>query len=572
MDKNFIKIFVTLSAFLSLTLTSCSQTVQYLTPDDPGTATIKIFKDNNSTSKNRYIAPKNVKLKYSYSSLGGLLANNETVCPSIGDVNLLIIPVHVPGAEKYKTDIVKNDIETMFFSENSERMGYKSLKEFFKESSYNKLNLKGKVTDWFNVSEETYIKSANQITAGSYGTIMNTILPEAINWAKTSQNINLKDFDKNQDGAIDAVWLVYDHLDWNTHINQSLKENPNYDGSDLNTSFDTFTTWDFESPNAEKGEDPTVGAFSWISMSKMYTSYCERDINGFENLNNLSDILLDSHPFIHEMGHLLGLNDYSASDNESYHPAGSSTMMDQNIGDFDSYSKMLLGWVTPYVVYGTSEILIPTATSSDKGVIVIPSNFEDISETIESYNKNKLDSFVYEFNPFSEYIMIDLYSPDGLNKQDAFGPNFIYDRGFGVRSTGVRIYHVDSRIFKCTVVSYMGGQKLTYNPKNYEWDGGSIANNQLILLPISNQKIENMSYQLPEEFDFYDQIRLLEASGFDSFSQGNYATDDTLWTTESNPFDINTFGYQFFNANYGFNTGDELPFKIKVNTLKGVNL
>ena len=112
--------------------------------------------------------------------------------------------------------------------------------------------------------------------------------------------------------------------------------------------------------------------------------------------------------------------------------------------------------------------------------------------------------------------MIDLYSPDGLNKQDAFGPNLIYDRGFGVRSTGVRIYHVDSRIFKCTVVSYMGGQKLTYNPKNYEWDGGSIANNQLILLPISNQKIENMSYQLPEEFDFYDQIRLLEASGCDS--------------------------------------------------------
>ena len=57
MDKNFIKIFVTLSAFLSLTLTSCSQTVKYLTPDDPGTATIKIFKDNNSTSKNQQKDP-----------------------------------------------------------------------------------------------------------------------------------------------------------------------------------------------------------------------------------------------------------------------------------------------------------------------------------------------------------------------------------------------------------------------------------------------------------------------------------------------------------------------------------
>ena len=79
-----------------------------------------------------------------------------------------------------------------------------------------------------------------------------------------------------------------------------------------------------------------------------------------------------------------------------------------------------------------------------------------------------------------------------------------------------------------------------------------------------------MSYQLPEEFDYFDQIRLLEASGFNTFNQGYYASSDTLWTTESKPFDINTFGYQFFNANYGFNTGDELPFKIKVNTLKGV--
>ena len=35
--------------------------ISYLTSDDNGTATIKIYKDNNSTSKERYIAPKNVE-------------------------------------------------------------------------------------------------------------------------------------------------------------------------------------------------------------------------------------------------------------------------------------------------------------------------------------------------------------------------------------------------------------------------------------------------------------------------------------------------------------------------------
>lgn len=572
MDKRLLKLIAPISLFLSLTLTSCGETITYLTPDDPGTATIKIFKDNASTSKNRYLAPKNVKLKYTYESLSGMLANNESVCPSIGDVNLLVIPVHIPGAEKYKTDAVRSDIEKMFFGKNDDRLGFKSLSEFYRESSYNKLNFKGKVTDWFDVSEYTSIKSPSDVTAGTDGSIMNEILPAAVRWAKTSQNVKLEDYDKNKDGAIDAIWLVYDQLDWTTHLHQELKNNPNYTGSDLNSAFWNFTTWDWNTPNAAKGEEPTTSGFAWASISMMYNSYCTRDLNGFEDLTDLSSIPLDSHTFIHETGHLLGLDDYYASDNASYNPAGSSTMMDQNICDLDSYSKMLLGWVTPYVVYGTSEILIPTATSSDRGVIVIPSNFESISELIEITNKDKLSNFVYEFNPFSEYIMIDLYSPDGLNYQDTYGPTFVYDRGTGIRDTGVRIYHVDSRIFKCTIVSFMGGQKLTYNHNNYEWDGNPIANNQAILMPISNQRIEKSNFQLPEEFDYFDQIRLLEATGFNTFDKGYYASKDTLWHTESNPFDINTFGYQFFNANYGFNDGKELPFKIKVNTLKGVNL
>ena len=75
--------------------------ISYLTSESNGTATIRIYKDNNSPTKERYIAPKNVKMKYSYNDLSGILLNNENVCPSIGNVNLLVIPVHIPGDNTY---------------------------------------------------------------------------------------------------------------------------------------------------------------------------------------------------------------------------------------------------------------------------------------------------------------------------------------------------------------------------------------------------------------------------------------------------------------------------------------
>lgn len=556
--------------FIPLILCSCGDNVTYLTPEDNGTATIRIYKDNNSESKNRYIAPSRVSLMHSYDSLSGILANNESVLPSIGDVNLLVIPVHLPGENTYRNDQVKNDIKEMFFGENSSRNGYVSLKEYYLESSFGKLNLSGTVTDWFDVEEHTSISSIKDITQGNDGTIVREILRKAVEWSSNTQNINLKDYDKNQDGSIDAVWLVYDHLDWYTEFEINSSNNPNYDASDINSALWNFTYWDYETyPNIDK---PTTSGFSWASFDMMYTSYASKKDNGVVNLDSLKDIKLDSHTFIHETGHLLGLDDYYATDDSYYHPAGSSTMMDQNICDLDSYSKMILGWITPYVVYGTSEILIPKANANDHAVIVIPSNYEAISSEIENaINNGTINDYKYEFNPFSEYLMIDLYTPDGLNKQDTFGPLFIDGRDSGIATSGVRIYHVDSRIFKCAVVETLSGSKLSY-VDGYVWDNKfTFKDNEAILMPISNDKSESLSFQLPDRFDYFDRIRLLEASQYNSFDKGEYASQHTLFTPETEDFDITKFGYQFFDSNYSYNGGEDMPFKINVKTLKGVN-
>lgn len=565
------KALITTVSLLSLLLTSCGQRANsgngsntgdiQVDTDTSGLATVRIYKNNDYSSNGRFVPADKVDLELNYNDLSGTLSNNKSVMPSLGDANLLVIPVHLPGGNEYKTDKVKSDIEKVFFGDKDDSsLGFKSVKQYYNEASYGKFNLSGTVTDWFDAT--TLVSDVKDITSGTEGTIVNKILRGAVDWAGSSQGINLKDFDNNEDGNIDGVYLVYDHLDWTTENYIQHESNPQFDSSTLNQAFWNFTYWDFYSES--KNDKPSTSGFSWSSFDMMYTSYCERNKNDTPDLSDLSKIKLDSHTFIHEFGHLLGLEDYYSSSDSSYHPAGESTMMDQNIGDLDSYSKMLLGWVTPYVVYGTSEITITNVSkNSGNSVIVIPSNYAEISQSVEDAIKgNRIDKFRYTFNPFSEYLMIDLYTPDGNNEQDTYGP-YVFDRSAMANKVGVRIYHIDSRIFKCKVVDYMGGQKLAY-VDGYVWDGQMLQDDEAILMPISNNMSESKNFQLPQSFDYFDQIRLLESSGINTFDKNGMMTNQTLYYSESKPFDIMSYGYQFFNGRYTYDDGNELPFKVKV--------
>lgn len=565
------KALITTVSLLSLLLTSCGQRANsgngsntgdiQVDTDASGLATVRIYKNNDYSSNGRFVPADKVDLELNYNDLSGTLSNNKSVMPSLGDANLLVIPVHLPGGNEYKTDKVKSDIEKVFFGDKDDSsLGFKSVKQYYSEASYGKFNLSGTVTDWFDAT--TLVSDVKDITSGTEGTIVNKILRGAVDWAGSSQGINLKGFDNNEDGNIDGVYLVYDHLDWTTENYIQHESNPQFDSSTLNQAFWNFTYWDFYSES--KNDKPSTSGFSWSSFDMMYTSYCERNKNDTPDLSDLSKIKLDSHTFIHEFGHLLGLEDYYSSSDSSYHPAGESTMMDQNIGDLDSYSKMLLGWVTPYVVYGTSEITITNVSkNSGNSVIVIPSNYAEISQSVEDAIKgNRIDKFRYTFNPFSEYLMIDLYTPDGNNEQDTYGP-YVFDRSAMANKVGVRIYHIDSRIFKCKVVDYMGGQKLAY-VDGYVWDGQMLQDDEAILMPISNNMSESKNFQLPQSFDYFDQIRLLESSGINTFDKNGMMTNQTLYYSESKPFDIMSYGYQFFNGCYTYDDGNELPFKVKV--------
>ncbi len=363
--------FITLPLLL---LAACAPTGSSIS-DTTGTPTYDAF----------YQAP-NVDLTYyDISRAAGMDG-----IPSIGTTNLLVIPVVIEGYEANANSEVHGDIEKMMFGEEAET-SWQSVASFYHQSSYGRLTLSGLVTDWFYTG---YTIAEMEQRESSRRDAVEKLLYEAVNWVKTTQNqIEITDYDNDDDGHIDAVWLVY-----------SAPSNV----SDL---FWAFVSWNFYNSNNKNVANPTPYTYGWASYDFMYEGY------GPDGL--------DAHTFIHETGHLLGLDDYYDYDGKTS-PMGAIDMMDNNIIDHNGYSKFALGWTNPYVVTGDADIELLPASSSGQSILL---------------------THDWNGNPFDEYLLIELYTPDGLNEKDAvaaYPGNF--RRGFTI--PGIRMYHVDSRLFK----------------------------------------------------------------------------------------------------------------------------
>jgi M6 family metalloprotease-like protein len=477
---------------------------------------------NGKNSKGEgVIKPSDVTISETYHSIQDKRIYNTRVLPSTGDVNLLVIPILIPGYETINTfdaktdnDKVIKDIDTAFFGK-TEETGYESVSSFYYKSSYGKLNLQGTVTDWFDPT-----KYASGITNAASITLSRTyeLVNEALTWATKYQNINLTDYDNDSDGYVDGVWFVYSAPDYS-------KNGPHTD--DLN--YWAYTSWTNQT-TAGNTKKPVANLFGWASYDFMYESY------GYSSL--------DSHTFIHETGHFLGLTDYY-SDSGSYNPIGKVDMMDSNIIDHNSYSKMLLGWSKPYIVLNGETTIDLYTMENENSFIVIPADDFEITNG--------------EFDPFGEYILIELYSNDGLNYKDS-KVKLSSDRPLAMNSTGVRIYHIDSRKFLCDKTD-------TSAVTIKEYENETISTTKKIAIPMSNARgadVYNTVWHLDVKYNLYDEIRTIEKKGTDTFSSGGYQTDKSLFS-EGSSFSLADFS-AFFDGGV-LDNGQKLTSTVKVDKI-----
>ena len=297
--------------------------------------------------------------------------------PSVGNPKVLVIPINLDSF--HQTTRLLSDIN-IAFNGTSTQTGYESVKSYYLTSSYGKLDIDFVVmNEWFTPKrKKTYYEYYyNDDTYADGSTLL---LQEAL--AYYDDKLDYNDYDSNNDGYIDSVWLIYncdvDFVDESIYWAYTYWDNSDklYDGKDI--SYYAFAGTDFMYPsiNIDDSYDPT-------------------------------GIKIDAHTYIHETGHLLGLEDYYDYD-EEIGPTGGlygADMMDRNIGDHGCISKLLLGWIEPTIVAGTGEITLNLNAFSSSGdcIIIADKKLTSIYDSyymIELYNNNGLNSFVKPINGY----------------------------------------------------------------------------------------------------------------------------------------------------------------------------
>ena len=431
-------------------------------------------------------------INYTYHDLG--LDNNMYIwhfINSVGEQNILVVPVKIQGTTSVTTQSTIDDLETTLFGdpEVDTNLYSESLKSYYYKSSYEKLILGGEITDWMG----NYEKSTFEMLEGQESDPLQTLNDDFESFIAT-QNIDKSKYDKDKDGYLDCVIFVYSCKD----AQQDRSANGNY----------WAYTCSFE--NKSNTSNPTLCNYIWLSYDFMYSE----EANG----------KLDAHTFIHEFGHALGQDDFyngSESNIQQKDVTGQNIMMAYNVCDHDAFTKFSYGWINPYVVTGNCSITInPFQESGD--AIILPI----IDSSVKSFDKNA----------FSEYIILEYYTPTGLNEKDS---KTAYGNLRGITGSGIRVYYVDARLFY-----EINEEEVQIVDYRYEYN--KTMGNGLVVARTNNP--DNCMY-LESEQDM-KLMQLMDASArvrnnkIDFFNKSTSATTSQLFKNGST---LNT-RYYYFNS------------------------
>mgnify|MGYP002562014640 FL=1 len=403
--------------------------------NNPGTSHVLI--DDGSGMQTEY-QESNRTNKAAFTYLDVNESAHSPITPSTGDVKILVVPVNFdlndirPYERRSYIDFNDdNYLEAMEYTFNgvSSLDGtnpyWESVSSYYEKSSYKKLNLNFEIADPFTpemsasefLSKEDLTSSSSSV--GGSQALITDILEHGLTKNDVPIDIFDSKYDRNEDGYIDGMWLIYNVIDGDLVSSESQP-------------FWAYTTnYLAKATDTETGEIKIVGTrYANCALSFLYDD---------------STLGYDAHTIIHETGHMLGLDDYYSYDNSgNYGYLGGIDMMDLNIGDHSAFSKYALGWIEPTVIY-----------KNDTTITLKP--FEDTGEALI------IPSSYYNDSAFSEYLILEYETPTGLNELDATKKyRNAYPLAF---SNGLAIHHVDARLIKHEIQNgyYTCGDYLSEN-------------------------------------------------------------------------------------------------------------
>ncbi len=440
------------------------------------------------------------------------------------NLNILVVPIAYSDSPTFDHKVLQEEyiikLQNAFFGTKRHNKYY-SVSEYYYRSSYGHISLSGEVLPFYQLNKASTsfsqtMQEAQKIAATISGWLKGENSPIS--------SENLKNYDQNLDSYIDGIYLLYDHPSKDS-------KNPFY----WHVS-DQITDYELGYDNFDNKGIPHIRDYSWSSL----------DCLG-------PDKIVDSKYFIHEIGHLFGLEDYYNTEGGNYQPTGFLDMMDYNIGDHSAFSKFLLNWTSPYVLTNEGSISIKTFQNSGD-FILIPAN-------LENYSKHN--------SPFDEYLLIEYFSPREMN-DSIYCPAYVYTDAFGNQhmfktpeNYGLKIYHVDARLAYYSMNNNSPFARIglvtdpVFDSDSDKYDANKAKNIRSISYALDNSTrlVEENSATLPDGPEVL--YHLLEATGENTFLNAVGAKEDTLLKIGQ------IFGETHY-PNFKFHDGSELAYTFEM--------
>ena len=318
--------------------------------------------------------------------------------PSEGNVNTLVVPVAWQGETHtwddesmltFKKELGRvSDMEGNVTDYSDALMEEKqrfSLSSYFDMASYGKLSVTSYMTQWYP-APHAFADMADRAPD-------DTFLADVQNWVvETYPDLDWSLFDRDGNGYIDSLMLL--------------------NAGDV-TGRDYFLPASF-------------------AGGVRFMNYYTPEMAGTQYRPTVNDYLVchsglfDTNVIIHEFGHSLGLVDYYDVTYSGINAVGTYDMQSSSYGDWNAYSKYAVGWIEPEIVTGlepgeTREYTIGSMSLTGDAIVIPAAEAQQ------------------DGTPFNEYILIDLFTAEGLHQYDA--PRCELEG-----AKGVRIYHVNSNM------------------------------------------------------------------------------------------------------------------------------
>lgn len=441
-------------------------------------------------------------IKASGYYIGNVKADTSIIdpyyAPSKGNQKLLFIPIKLANATYSWSQSYLDQIE-----ENID-----TIASYYKTASLGKLSLTGGVAGSMSKMYSSSYKESDFDGDDGY-TKLEEVMNASVKWvANNFKDINLSDYDTNSDGYLDSVHFVFNGYteDWGNALWPHMSTLDNNPGTN---------------------SLPTIRSYSATSI-------------GFMD---------DAYTTIHEQGHIFGLEDYyDYSSGSTISCLGGADMQDYNVFDWNSFSKLEMGWVNPYVIDGSRQevtLTIKSAATSGDCILLAP-----------SWNQTAFD----------EYILIELFTKSGNNTKDWSSWSSEYNN---LGNGGIRLYHVDARLWG-------------YNSESSFNNGGfvdDIDNNKYKYLQLANHNTSNNNEYATIKPSViankgYRLLHLIQAGNKNTFEVASknpgksqllkkadlFSTGDTFSIGSHTGY--TNYGTNFFKNKTTLNNGEAFPYVI----------